>query len=249
MLELRSGSRSSSREAREADVHVRLERAERRVRVLTIGFALLLAGLGLAAADATGAPSEVLTARGLVIVDDAGRARVVIGAPGAAAIDDPRLASTTGMIVLDSLDRLGIAVGIDPPLITPDGSVAERIASSHGLTFYDPRDGRERGGIGAFADGRAVACLDYAGGQKEAACMVVAPDDQYSAVLLNGTPAERDYDRVGMFLGADGVGVLKAFGGGARRDGVLIKGGGGMPEVLVFDSTQTQVDDLVRGDR
>lgn len=37
--------------------------------------------------------------------------------------------------------------------------------------------------------------------------------------MLNGTPSEEDYDRVGMFLGADGVGVLKAFGGLDSRAG------------------------------
>jgi hypothetical protein len=232
--------------ARDEDIHSRLDRAERRVRLLSAGFALALAGIavGFTTQGAAGRP-EVLTANGLVIVDDAGRPRVVIGAPGAAASEDPRLAATTGMIVLDSLNQLSVAVGTDAPLVLDDGSVGERIASSAGLTFYDPRDGKERGGIGAFADGRAVACLDYAGGQKEAACMVVAPDDQYSAVLLNGTPQESDYDRVGMFLGADGVGVLKAFGGGEHRDGVLIKAGGGLPEIMVFDSTQTQIDDLI----
>lgn len=232
----------------EFSLQARLERAERRVRRLSQGAALIAAVLLLAfvvhdAGDVAG--GDIVTARGLVIVDEAGRARVVIGAPTAAAHDDPRFAHTTGMIVVDTLDRLAVAVGADPPLIAEGGSLAERIGSANGFTFYDPRDGKERGGIGAFEDGRANVCIDYGNASKEAACMTVAPDDQYAAVLLNGTPREKAYDRVGMFLGADGIGVLKAFGGVASRDGVMIKAGEGMPTVTVFDSTQTEVADLV----
>lgn len=73
----------------------------------------------------------------------------------------------------------------------------------------------------------------------------VAPEDQYAAVLLNGTPRETAFDRVGMFLGADGVGVLKAFAGVNSNDGVLIKAGGGLPQITVYDSTQTEVMDMV----
>lgn len=230
------------------DVTTRLARAERRVRGLSLGLALTVAllVLGLTVHDSAGpAGEDVITARGLVIVDDAGRARVVIGAPAASARKDARFAETAGMIVLDTLDRLAVAVGSNPPLILADGSLAERIGSSSGLTFYDPRDGKERGGIGAFEDGRANVCLDYGNAVKEAACMTVAPDDQYAAVLLNGTPREETFDRVGMFLGADGVGVLKAFAGLDSHDGVLIKAGDGMPAIVVFDSTQAEVVDLV----
>lgn len=224
----------------------RIERAERRVRLLS-GAVLLLAALaGLGAVSAQdGDPVDVITARGLVIVDDAGRARVVLGAPGASATADPRLAETTGLVVLDTASRLAVAVGVDPPLILDDGTIGKRIGSSSGLTFYDPRDGKERGGIGAFEDGRANICLDYGTASKEAACMTVAPEDQYAAVLLNGTPRETAFDRVGMFLGADGVGVLKAFAGVDSNDGVLIKAGGGLPQITVYDSTQTEVMDMV----
>lgn len=236
--------------AEDFDGRARLERAERRVRGLSLGLVLTVAVLALGFTDQDSRDlrgDDVITARGLVIVDDAGRARVVIGAPAAAAYEDPRFAQTTGMIVLDTLDRPGVAVGTNPPLILDDGSLAERIGSSSGLTFYDPRDGKERGGIGAFEDGRANVCLDYGNASKEAVCMAVAPDDQYAAVMLNGTPREETFDRVGMFLGADGVGVLKAFGGLDSRDGVLIRAGGGMPAIVVFDSTQAEVVDLVLG--
>jgi hypothetical protein len=235
----------------DSDVATKLARLERRTRVLSLGLLLMtaVATLGFVA----GAPSfagtvpgiDVITARGLVIVDAANRPRVVIGAPAGTALQDERLGASTGLVVLDTAGRLGVAVGNDPPLILEDGTVGRRIASSNGLVFYDPRDGKERGGVGAFADGRANVCLDYGNAQKEAACMTVAPDDQYAAVLLNGTPREEAYDRVGMFLGSDGVGVLKAFGGLNSADGVSIVAGGGMPTITVYDSVQAEVADLV----
>lgn len=231
----------------------RLERAERRVRWLSVGMVVLGAGLVLGltvpgageSGSAMAHSGDVLTARGLVIVDEAGRERVVLGAPAAAASSDERLAESTGMIVLDSLGQLSAALGSNPPLILEDGSVGKRIGSSSGLTFYDPRNGMERGGIGAFEDGRANVCLDYGTAPKEAACMAVAPGDEYAMVMLNGTPRESVFDRVGMFLGADGVGVLKAMGGLDSRDGVFIRAGDGMPTVTIYDSTQREVMDLV----
>ena len=233
----------------------RLQRAERRVRWLSVGMVVLAAGLVLGmtvpgtaeSGRMMARASDVLTVRGLVIVDDAGRERVVIGAPAAAVSPDERLAESTGMIVLDSLGRLSVAVGSDRPLILEDGSVGKRIGSSSGLTFYDPRNGMERGGIGAFEDGRANVCLDYGTGSKEAACMAVAPGDEYAMVMLNGTPREEVFDRVGMFLGADGVGVLKAMGGLENRSGVFIRAGAGgaMPTMTIYDSAQTEVMDLV----
>lgn len=228
------------------DVANRLERAERRVRLLSGTVLLLVAVAVLGSVGAQeGDPVDVITARGLVVVDDAGRARVVIGAPGTSAAADPRLAETTGLVVLDTTSRPAVAVGIDPPLILDDGTIGKRIGSSSGLTFYDPRDGKERGGIGAFEDGRANVCLDYGTASKEAVCMTVAPEDRYAAVLLNGTPREEAFDRVGMFVGADGVGVLKAFAGVDSHDGVLIKAGDGLPQITVYDSTHAEVMDMV----
>lgn len=228
------------------DVSYRLQRAERRVRGLSIGV-LFLAVVGALGAVSTHDMNaiDVITARGLVIVDEAGRERVVLGAPGAAASANPRLADAIGLVVLDTVGRLATAIGIDPPLMLDDGTVGKRIGSSAGMTLYDPRDGKERGGISAFEDGRANVCLDYGQAQKEAACITVAPGDQYAAVLLNGTPREEAYDRVGMFLGADGVGVLKAFGGVSSRDGVFIRAGGGLPTITVYDSTHSKVMDIV----
>ena len=230
-----------------ADYEARLATAERKIRrlVLVIGLLVVLAVLGLGSQVTGARTNDVLTARGLVIVDEADRARVVIGAPAGAAYEDARLVQATGMVVLDTLGRLVVTVGSDPPLILDDGTLGTRIGSSNGLTFYDPRDGKERGGLGAFEDGRANVCLDYGSASKEAVCMSVAPDDQYTAVMLNGTPREEVFDRVGMYVGADGLGILKAFGGVNSRDGIFIRAGDGMPKMTVYDSTQSEVMDLV----
>lgn len=227
----------------------RLEITERRVRrllglVVASGAVLVMGAIGGPPGDGS---QEVLEARGLIITDDAGRARVVLGAPLGNASDDPKLAEAIGLAVLDSLGRMNVAVGANNPLVLAGGETGTRIAASAGLTFYDPRDGKERGGIGAFADGRANVCLDYDQGQKEAACMAVAPGDQYAAVLLNGTPNEDVYDRVTMYVGADGLGSIKAFGGGEDQGGVWIQAGAGPASIAVYDSTGARVRDLIGG--
>lgn len=189
---------------------------------------------------------SVIRARGLVITDAAGRDRIVIGAPMSAASDDAKLAAAIGVAVLDSVGRLNVALGAQNPLVLAGGQLGTRIAASAGLTIYDPRDGKERGGMGAFEDGRANVCLDYGEAQKEAACLSVAPADQYAAVLLNGTPGEPQFDRVVMYVGADGSGSIKVFGGGENNGGVMLRAGDGLPKILVFDTTGTPIGDLAR---
>lgn len=221
----------------------RLAVTERRVRwlaavVLLCGSTLLLAALR--------AEPDVLRARGLVITDAAGRERIVVGAPMRGASTDPKLAETVGLAVLDSVGRLHVSVGANNPLMLTGTQTGRRIATGAGVTIYDPRDGRERGGIGAMADGRANVCLDYGTKPKEAACMSVAPGDQYAAVILNGTPAEPQFDRVTMYVGADGAGSIKVFGGGGNNGGVFIRAGKGRASLTVYDTTGTPIGDLVR---
>ena len=241
-----------------AELSRRLARAERYVSWLSAGLLVCLLAVMLGMARTSGWEAralssarggDVITARGLVIVDHAGRERVVIGAPLDEASDDERLAGAVGMVVLDSAGRLSVSVGLDNPLVHADGTAGERLGSGTGLTFYDPRTGQERGGIGAFEDGRANMCLDYRGADKEAACVSVAPDDQYAAFILNGTPGEDVFDRVVMFVGADGTGRIKAFGGLENRDGVSIDVGRGMPAVTIYDADQAAVFDLVETGR
>jgi hypothetical protein len=219
----------------------RLARAERNVRrlsaVLLVGGATLLLG-------ALRPQDDVVRTQGLVIVDADGRERIVLGAPMQRASADPKLEGAVGMAVLDSAGWLNVAVGTNTPLILDDGAIGTRIATQAGLTFYDPRSGRERGGMGAFTDGRATACLDYGTAVKEAACLFVAPGDQYAAVLVNATPSEEAFDRVTMVVSADGTGVLKAEGGGSEASGVLIKAGNGPASITTYDSTWTAVRDL-----
>ncbi|MCU0633599.1 MAG: hypothetical protein MUE41_01895 [Gemmatimonadaceae bacterium] len=221
----------------------RLAVLERRVRL--VGALSLVLGATLLF-GAFRQPSDVVRARGLVITDAAGRERIVLGAPMANASRDAKLAEAVGLAVLDSLGRMHVAVGANNPLVLPGGETGARVGMSAGLTIYDPRNGGERGGMAAFADGRTNACLDYGGASKEAICMIVAPDDQYSAIMLNGTPKERDFDRIGMFLGADGQGVIKVYGGGANRGGVELRAGQGPVSIPVYDSTQTAIADLAR---
>jgi hypothetical protein len=220
----------------------RIASLERRVHLLTLLTGVLsAAGLIAAARPSAG----VLRARGLVITDAAGRDRIIVAAPMREASADTKLAQTVGLAVLDSLGRMNVAIGSDNPLVFADGRTGKRIASSAGLTIYDPRNGGERGGFGAFVDGRANMCLDWGAKGKEAACVSVAPGDQYAAVLLNGTPDQPQFDRVGLFAGAVGIGVVKAFGGGANNGGVSIKAGRGAPVIAVFDTTGKQIRDAL----
>jgi hypothetical protein len=222
------------------DLQGRLRTAERRIQGL--GAAVVaLAGLLLMGAIVPG--PDVVRARGLVITDETGRERIVLGAPMGEVSQDPKLSLTTGLAVLDSVGNLHVAVGANNPLVVAPGVMGARIAEAAGLTIYDPRDGRERGGIGAFADGRANVCLDYGSKPKEAVCMAVAPGDQYAAVLINGTPNEEVFDRVAMFAGADGSGSIKVFGGRENRGGVMLRAGSGAPSITMFDSTGTPVVD------
>ena len=154
------------------ELRQRLEKTERLARWLTAFGIVLAAALVL---GATQGNQEVLTLRGLVITDAAGNERIVLGAPMASASEDPKLADAVGLAVLDSVGRLHVAVGANKPLITTGGQLGTRIALDAGLTFYDPRDGRERGGIGAFDDGRANMCIDYGTAPKEGACVAIAP--------------------------------------------------------------------------
>ena len=219
----------------------RVETLERRARWSLALIILVGAGLLSGAGRSGHGEADVLRASGLIIYDHSGRERIVLGAPLKNASDDRKLRDAVGLAVLDSAGRLHVAVGANNPLVLSGGELGTRIASSAGLTFYDPRDGKERGGIGAFADGRANVCIDYGTGTREAACMAVAPGDQYAAVLLNGTPNEPGGDRVTMYVGADGLGSIKAFGGGEDRGGVWIQAGAGKTGITVYDSTGSKI--------
>jgi hypothetical protein len=222
-------------------LRIRLNRAERNVRRLTA--VLMLVGATTLVA-ALRPQADVLHARGLIITDADGQERIVLGAPMQAASDDPKLVDAVGMAVLDSLGRMHVAVGTNPPLVLDDGAIGTRIASQAGMTFYDPRSGRERGGMGAFSDGRATACLDYGGAAKEATCMFVAPNDAYASVIVNAGPGQDVFDLVTMVVAADGTGVVKVAGAGSEASAVMIKAGNGPATITVYDSSFAAMREL-----
>lgn len=220
----------------------RVATLERRVRFMFAASVLLAS----AALMASRRPADTLRVTGLVVVDAEGRERIVIGAPLSTASTDAKLAGAAWIVILDSLGRLAVAVGQSNPAMDTDGKVLRRIAKSNGINIYDPRNGAERGGMGAFASGQANMCLDYSTG-KEAACASVADDDSYSAMQLHGTPNEPQHDRVGMFLGADGAGILKALGGGRTHTGGIVVGAGeGAPYAKVYDPSGKVLHDLAK---
>lgn len=217
----------------------RLRTLERRVRLLGTTCVVLTAALLIAARPR----AEVLRVRGLVIIDAHGRERIVLGAPMEQTSTNPKLAGASGVAVLDSLGRLAIGAGENVPAVV-NGRVVVRVGRANGFNIYDPRTGNERGGMGAFLSGRANICLDYSAA-KEAVCSSVADDDSYSAVLLNGTPNEPQYDRVGMFVGADGQGSVKAFGGGSEHTGgIVLSAGKGPSRATVYDSAGKVIREL-----
>jgi len=222
-------------------LRLRLRVVER--RVLLLGGIILVLATALLVGAASPAP-DVLRVRGLVVVDQQGLERIVLGAPMQAASSDPKLAGAVGLAVLDAKGHLNVAIGANNPLIMDGKASDSRIAAPAGLTIYDPRNGNERGGMAAFSDGRANVCLDYGKRSKEAVCMSVAPGDQYAAVMLNGTPDEPQFDRVGMFVGADGTGSLKAFGGGSNGGGVMIQAGEGPASIMVADPSGSLIGDI-----
>lgn len=225
------------------ELRQQVARATRHLRLATAGL-ILLAGGGLVAAAHPG--PDVLRVRGLVVVDSLGRERVLIGAPLSGASANPRLGSAEGLVIMDSAGHMLTAVGYNNPLVLSGDRTGKRIGAATGLTFYDPRTGAERGGMGAFGDGRANACLDYAGKDKEAVRLSVAPADAYAAVLINGTPRERAYDRVVMYAGQDGSGTIKVFGGGPSEGGVMLEAGRGTPKVVLVDSSGKRTVGLPR---
>lgn len=64
-----------------------------------------------------------------------------------------------------------------------------------------------------------------------------------AAFILNGTPGEEVFDRAAMFVGSDGSGSIKVFGGGKNRNGVFVDAGEGrLPSMSVYDSAGREVE-------
>lgn len=239
MIRMHSSSDTADRHTAER-LAARITTLERRLRI-TMTSCILLASVAIIAWRQ---PVQTLRVSGLVVVDAQNRERIVIGAPFDVASPNGLLKGGVGIAVLDSLGRLATALGQGTPLVVSNGQLAPRMGHSNGLAIYDPRDGSERGGFGAFQSGRVNMCLDYAAG-KEAACVTVGDRDAYTAMQLNGTPNEPQHDRVGMYVGSDGSAELKAFGGGrTHTGGIIIGAGDGPPSVKVYSPAIKVLRDL-----
>lgn len=182
----------------------------------------------------TRAPEEVLRVRGLIVEDSLGRARVVIGAPlGLPGYEVHQ--SGSGIAVLSATGRLQVAMGSPTPSPRVDGRVADRVGGDAGVVIADSA-GNERGGMGTFADGRANICLDYARGVKEAACLVVFPNDQMAGLVVNGTPSQRGFDRLTALVTENGSALVKVSAPGGQERAVLVARGNGPAQLIVHDS-------------
>ena len=224
-----------------SDLPAEIARLRRQLRlqqtilsVMGVGFVVLT----VAAWQST--DPEVIRARGFVVEDAEGRARVVLGAPmelpGREAAQ-----SGAGIAVLSETGQVRVAMGSPTPAPRIDGRLVERTAGSSGLVFTDG-DGNERGGLGAFADGRANMCLDYGRGVKEAVCMFVFPNDQYAGITVNGHP-QHGYERANLIVSADGLAQMKISAIGGHERAILRTDGVGPAELVVYDpATEDFVD-------
>lgn len=207
-------------------------------------FALhLLAAVLLLAAWRGGASSEVLRVRGLIVEDSLGRARIVIGSP---VMIPGRTAEQagTGIAVLSPTGALQTALGAPTPAPMIDGKLVDRIGGSAGFVMADPA-GNERGGMGAFADGRANVCIDYAKGVKEAACLVAFPNDQLAGLVVNGLPGEKAFDRVAALVAQGGTALVKIASPTGRESAILRSTGANPAQLMVYDSTAKTWKDVM----
>jgi hypothetical protein len=119
----------------------RLERSQRRLRLMTsvVGLALLTVGL-LAAQSEPQSEPKVLRARGLVLEDAEGRERIVLGAP----MPDGRQYFGMKILSSDGAEQFGLG-------LKPDGSVGMGFDTKLGVG--DPRN-RERLNMGVTATGQ-----------------------------------------------------------------------------------------------
>lgn len=190
----------------------RLRRLERRLKALQAVGALGLLILGTLAfalnrtIPATADQSaNVLRVRGLIIEDAWGHERILLGAPVPKVPGRKRQDDVTGLIVLgeNGADRIALAYPVPDPQIK--GKISKRISPSAGLVVNDP-EGNERGGFGAFDDGRVVLGLDYP--DNEAVSLSVIPEWGFAGLTINaetGSPSERA--ELGVFK--DGMSLLK----------------------------------------
>lgn len=228
---------------------VRLERGLRRSRRIT-AVTLITAGACTVAAwtgRAADSAQPILHARGLIIEDSLGHARVLIGAPiplpGRAGKD-----AGAGVAVLAPSGKLRVAVGAPSPSPQVNGKVLERAGGdagggAGGIIVFDT-SGDERGGMGVLPNGAANVCLDYAKAPKEAVCLVVAPENAYAGLAVNGTPGQ-GYERASMVVSAHGEAQVKVAAVNGDERAILRAAGTGPAALLVSDSAHRKPVDLL----
>ena len=138
-----------------------------------------------------------------------------------------------------------VAVGSPTPWPKVAGRLVERAEGmgSSGLTFFD-EEGNERGGLGAFPDGRANFCLDYGRGVKEAVCMFVYPDDEFAGLVVNGHP-DHGYERANMVVSSDGLAQVKISALDGEERAILRTDGRSPAELLVHDPETGEYVDVM----
>jgi hypothetical protein len=219
---------------------------QRRFSMIAVVMALVLA-----AGAWTAEHGKVLRVRGLIVEDSLGRARVVLGAP--LMLEGRRdTEAGVGVAVLSPEGKLRAVLGAPAPAPQVDGKVLRRAGGDvsggvGGLTIFDT-NGNERGGIGAYPDGRANVCLDYARGVKEAACLVVYPKDEYAGLTVNGTPGQ-GYERASLIIGGSGVAQLKVSAIDGQERAILRADGSGPAQLLVYDSSTKKYLDVMPAPR
>ena len=228
------------------EVHDRVARLEQRVRFLQATCAIVAAALvgvacaGLRASTRQTPEASVLTARGLVIVDTQGRPRVLLGAPIPHVSARTRTDSVTGLLVLGEGGADRVQVGnVGGPQV--GGVVSRRISASAGIVVNDPK-GNERGGFGAFDDGRVVLGLDYPDG--EAISLAVLPQEGATGIWLNG-PTPQGRERVGAVVTREGQALLKLADLAGTERVILMVDGNTAAKLLLVDPKDKSMRDVL----
>ena len=184
--------------------------------------------------------TNVLRARGLIIVDANGRERILLGAPVPKMTGRKRQDDSTGMLVLgeDGMDRVAVGYLPDPQVL---GKVVKRISPEAGITFND-KNGNERGGLGAFDDGRSGLGLDYAGRE---AVNLFAGLDVYSGLVL-GSDNERGHERAGLIVNnKTGLVRLKLADPNSDERLMIDVAGDSAPKFVLIDPAKNTMVDLI----
>jgi len=228
------------------EVHNRIAHLEQRVRSLQVISAVLVAALvgvactGLRASPRQSPEASVLRARGLVIVDAQGRPRVLLGAPIADVAGRTRTDAVTGLVVVGEGGADRVQVGnVGGPQV--GGVVNARISASAGIVVNDPK-GNERGGFGAFDDGRVVLGLDYP--DREAIILAVLPQEGAAGIWLNG-PAPQGRERVGAVVTREGQALLKLADLAGTERVILMVDGDSPAKLLLVDPKDKSMRDVL----